>query len=147
MLVRIGGLRSAKNFPKFFGRKAAERTSSNAFAVTGALSHACLVTDAKKALNLSVIRVCRPGLGQTGDWQRQACGNADRTQGQLENGNGVVGKFEHSASIIGGRKTVSMGVTIVSLIDCAARTINVSTEPGTTFFPKRPSQSHSASDD
>jgi hypothetical protein len=101
MLVRIGGLRSAKNFPKFFGRKAAERTSSNAFAVTGALSHACLVTDAKKTLNLSVIRVCRLGLGQTGDWQRQACGNADRTQGQLENGIGVVGKFEHSASIIG----------------------------------------------
>jgi hypothetical protein len=145
MLVRIGGLRSAKNFPKFFGRKAAERTSSNAFAVTGALSHACLVTDAKKALNLSVVRVCRPGLGQTGDWQRQACGNADRTQGQLENGNGVVGK--HSASIIGGRKTVSMCVTMVSLIDCVARTINVSTETDTTFFPKRPSQSHSASDD
>jgi hypothetical protein len=68
MLVRIGGLRSAKNFAKFFGRKAAERTSSNAFAVTGALSHACLVTEAKKALNLSAIRVRRPGLGQTGDW-------------------------------------------------------------------------------
>jgi hypothetical protein len=104
MLVWIGGLRSATNFSKFFGRKAAERTSSNAFAVTGALSHACRVTDAKdakKAHNFSAIRVCRPGLSQTGDWQRQACGNADRTKVQLENGNGVVGKFEHSASIVG----------------------------------------------
>ena len=48
MLVRIGGLRRAKNFPKFFGRKAAEQTSSNAVAVTGALTtHASLRTPKK----------------------------------------------------------------------------------------------------
>jgi hypothetical protein len=40
-----------------------------------------------------------------------------------------------------------MGVTVMSLIDRVARTIYVSTETGTTFFPKRPSQSRSASDD
>jgi hypothetical protein len=40
-----------------------------------------------------------------------------------------------------------MGVTVMSLIDHVARTANLNSETGATFFPKRPSQCHSSPDD
>jgi hypothetical protein len=49
--------------------------------------------------------------------------------------------------VIGGRKAVTMGATVTPVIEYVARTIDVSSETGTMFFPKWPSQRHSTSDD
>jgi hypothetical protein len=44
-------------------------------------------------------------------------------------------------------KAIPMGMMVMSVIYRRARTANINSETGTTFFPKRPSQCHSSPDD